>query len=159
MLLALTGFAGVCIGALLNAGWNYAMARRAERRELRTAARLLLPELLQNKEHLETAFKTGSWSYVQFGTDRWERHEVKFMSSLESEWVELVQIYTAFDLLNRDRKIREEEKRMESILEDGDDFDYFELTLKAADRATSALRKVAGLAPNESLRIQEFFWV
>lgn len=81
------------------------------------------------------------------------------MSSLESEWVELVQIYTAFDLLNRDRKIREEEKRMESILEDGDDFDYFELTLKAADRATSALRKVAGLAPNESLRIQEFFWV
>jgi hypothetical protein len=159
MLLALTGIAGVCFGALLNAGWTYAMARRAERRELRTAARLLLPELLRNVERLESAFQTGSWSHAQFETRQWESHEVEFMSSLKGEWVELVQVYTAFDLLNRDRKIREEEGRRERITDDGDDFDYFELTLKAAGRTTGALKKVAGLAPSETLRIQEVFGV
>jgi hypothetical protein len=157
MTFALVGILGACIGALLNAGWNYALARRAERRELRTAARLLLPELLQNREHLDTAFKTGSWGHVRFETDRWKRHEVLFMSSLEDEWVELTKVYTAFTLLNADRKIRDQEQR--HAFDEGDDFDYFELTLKAADESLVVLRKVAELPPGETLRIQEYFWV
>jgi hypothetical protein len=156
MTFALVGVIGAVIGALLNAAWNYALARRTERRELRTAARLLLPELLQNREHLETAFKTGSWRHVQFEIDRWKRHEVLFMSSLEDEWVELTKVYTAFTLLNADREIRDKERR--DPFED-DDFDYFELTLKAADESIVVLRKVAELPSGETLRIQEYFWV
>lgn len=156
MMLALTGIIGVCLGALLNAAWTYGLARRSERRELRTAARLLLPELLENREQLATAYKTGSWSHVVFKTERWSQHEVRFMSALETGWIELTKIYTAFDLLNRDRKFREAEN--DPALE-GDDFDYFELTLEAADRATFMLKQAAGLAENETLRIQEFFWV
>ncbi len=159
MLLALIGFIGVCFGALLNAGWSYAMARRAERCELRTAARLLLPELLENKEHLETAFRTGSWNYARFSTDRWQRHEVEFARSLNGEWVDLTKAYKAFDLLNLDREIRRDEGRTQCLLDDGDDFDYCDLTLEAAGRAATSLRKVAGLPSNEALRIQEFFCV
>ena len=135
------------------------MARRAEHRELRTAARLLLPELLENREQLRSAFETGSWCYIEFSTDRWQRHQVEFMRALDGEWIDLTRAYKAFDLLAISRRIREEEGRTESILDDGDDFDYCELTLEAADRAASSLRKVAGLPPDEALRIQEVFCV
>jgi hypothetical protein len=159
MLLALIGFIGVLLGAVLNATWTYALARRSEHRDLRTAARLLLPELLENREQLKKALETGSWSYVEFSTDRWGRHQVEFMRALDGEWIDLTKTYKAFDLLVIDRRIREEEDRNDSILDDGDDFDYCELTLEAADRATASLRKVAGLRPDEALRIQEVFCV
>lgn len=158
MLIALIGIGGVLLGGLLNAAGGYVLAQRVERRELRTAARLLLPELLQNRENLATAFRGGSWDAARFETTRWAQYELTVISALRDEWAGLTKVYTAFNLLNVDREIRREEGR-KSILEDGDDFDYFELTLEATDRAVGILRRWAGLDPDESLRIQEYFCV
>lgn len=159
MFVALIGVLGVLLGALLNALGSYLNARRAERRDLRTAARILLPELRQNVQNLSTTFKLEDWRHAEFATQRWAQHELTVVKALGGEWVRLVAVYTAFDLLNADRKIRLEEGWHKGQGLEGDDFDYLELTLNSADKAVQALRKWAGLGPKDSIRIQEYFGV
>jgi hypothetical protein len=157
MLIALIGIGGVLLGGFLNAAGTYVMARRAEQRDLRTAARILLPELLENQKNLEDAFRTGRWDYAHFETRRWAQYELTVVKALGKEWAQLTAVYTAFVLLNGDREIRKGSN--ESIHDDGDDFTYFELTVEAANKAVETLRRFAGLGPGDSLRIQEFYGV
>ena len=159
MFLALIGVLGVLLGALLNALGSYLSARRAERHDLRTAARILLPELQQNVQNLSTTFRLEDWRYAEFATQRWSQHELTVVKVLGGEWAQLVAVYTAFGLLNADREIRLEDGWHNAQGLEGDDFDYLELTLKSAERAIQALRKWAGLGPKDSIRIQEYFCV
>lgn len=159
MLVALIGVLGVLLGALLNTFTTYLSARRAERRDLRTTARILLPELQQNVQNLSTTFRLEDWRHAEFETERWAQNELTVVKALGAEWAHLVSVYTAFDLLNADRKIRLEEGWCKGQGLEGDDFDYLELTLERAEKAAQALRKWAGLGPGDSLRIQEYFCV
>lgn len=159
MFVALIGVLGVLLGALLNALGSYISARRAERRDLRTAARILLPELQQNVQNLSMTFRLEDWKHAELVTQRWAQHELTVVKALGGEWAQLVAVYTAFGLLNADREIRLEEGWHKSQGLEGDDFDYLELTLKSAKRALQALRKWAGLGPKDSIRIQEYFCV
>ena len=60
MLIALIGICGVLLGGFLNAAGTYVMARRAEQRDLRTAARILLPELLENQKTWRQPLRLGA---------------------------------------------------------------------------------------------------
>src|SRR5665811_280060 len=147
MLIALIGICGVLLGGFLNAAGTYVMARRAEQRDLRTAARILLPELLENQKSLEEAFETGRWDYAHFETRRWAQYELTVVQAIGDEWAQLTAVYTAFGLLNADRENRRGSN--EGIHDDGDDFTYFELTVEAASKAAQTLRRWAGLAPGD----------
>jgi hypothetical protein len=50
MTAAIFGLGGVVIGALVTGATNYVLQRRAERREIRAAARLMLPELSNTRD-------------------------------------------------------------------------------------------------------------
>ena len=155
MSVAVVGIAGVLLGALLNALGGYVLMRRREKREIRTAARLLLPELLENRSTLDTALVLERWECVSFDTERWQQYETVLAGSMGERWTELTKTYTAFTLLNADRSHREPD----AVIDDGDDFEYLLLAKDSADEAIGIVHQLAGVPQGTKLKLQEVFGV
>ena len=78
MTAAIFGLVGVVIGALITGGTNYVLQVRAERREIRAAARLMLQELTNTGDAIRYAIKLNDREFVAGATSEreWERHHL-----------------------------------------------------------------------------------
>jgi hypothetical protein len=141
VLIALIGILGIFLGGFLNASFSFLLARRAERRETKTAARLVLPELLENRERLESALEAKRWRHIDFRTGRWRQHELSIASGFGPEWGLLATVYTALMLLNDDRRYYEADEEIEFE----DDLGYMQLAAENLDDAVRILQKWAGV--------------
>lgn len=149
MPVALVGILGVLLGGLLNAALSYLLARRADGRQTRTAARLVLPELLENRERLDAALKVKLWGSVDFKTARWRQHEVTIASGFGKEWEILAMVYTAMVLLNSDRPYYDDDEE----IDEADDLQYMQLAAENLDDAIEVLRNRASLTYSRALQL------
>jgi hypothetical protein len=86
---AIFGLIGVIIGALITGGTNYVLQVRAERREIRAAARLMLQELTNTGDAIRYAVKLDEREFLQSATreDEWKRHHLFLARHLsDEEW-------------------------------------------------------------------------
>ena len=148
MLIAFIGILGVLLGGFLNALFSYLLARRSDGRQTKTAARLVLPELLENRDRLAAALETKRWGSVDFKTRRWQQHELVIASGFGKEWELLAMVYTAMVLLNNDRPYYDEEEEIDEI----DDVQYMQLAAENLDDAIEVLRKRASLTHGRVLQ-------
>jgi hypothetical protein len=156
MLAAIAGIGGVILGAGLSALSARARRRRVEREDARSAARLLLPELIQNERSLGCAITFERWVDVCFEIDRWRLHEAAIARALANDWADVAAIYTAFMLMGKDREIAESDDEMEF---DGDFVEYMLLTLERLRAVVSRLQDLAEIRDGEEIRIPEFYGV
>lgn len=147
MLVALIGVLGILLGGFLNASFSYLLARRAEGRLARTAARLVLPELLENRQLLTSGLESKRWRYIDFRSTRWQQHEPVIATGFGDEWALLASVYTALLLLNDDRKYYDEDEE----ISDSDDLGYMRLAAENLDDAIGTLGKWAGMGDTEVL--------
>lgn len=155
MLTATIGVLGILLGGALNALAGYWLSKRREQREVTAAARVLLPELLGNMQSLEVAITFKRWCDVDFATSRWKDHEPTLAACPDDEWQHVSLVYTAFELLNADRRRR----GTRGVIDDPDDIDYM---VRAADEARDALallQRVAGVHDTRHLVLPESLWV
>lgn len=148
MLVALIGVLGVVIGGFLNASFSYLLARRSEGQLAKTAARLVLPELLENQQRLNLAIGSERWRDIDFQTRRWQQHELAIATGFGREWAHLAAVYTALMLLNSDRKIYDDDEVIES-----DDLSYARLANENLEDAIRDVRKWAGLGETDVLML------
>jgi hypothetical protein len=75
---AIFGLVGVVIGALITGGTNYALQVRAERRELRAAARMMLQELSNTSAALGFAVEHDQRGILEHALDesQWTPHHL-----------------------------------------------------------------------------------
>jgi len=89
MTAAIFGLIGVVIGALITGGTNYVLQVRAERREIRAAARLMLQELANTGSAIRYALKLNDREFLRGATheDEWHRHHMLLARHLsDEEW-------------------------------------------------------------------------
>lgn len=110
MTAAIFGLVGVLIGGALNIVNAYLAERRAQKREGRTAARLLLPELIEASRMLMTAKQTNRFPGTDFPRLQWTKHEATLARLLDSgTWDSVSQVYTSLHLFDDERPKFEEE--------------------------------------------------
>jgi hypothetical protein len=86
---AIFGLVGVVIGALITGGTNYVLQVRAERREIRAAARLMLQELTNTGAAIRYAIELNDREFLRGATseDEWNRHHLFLARHLsDEEW-------------------------------------------------------------------------
>jgi hypothetical protein len=86
---AIFGLIGVVIGALITGGTNYVLQVRAERREIRAAARLTLQELTNTGDAIRIAIRLNNREFLRGSTseDEWKRHHLFLARHLsDEEW-------------------------------------------------------------------------
>lgn len=89
MTAAIFGLIGVVIGALITGGTNYALQVRAERREIRAAARLMLQELTNTGAAIRYALALNDRRMLEHAAhqDQWNRHHLLLARHLsDDEW-------------------------------------------------------------------------
>ena len=89
MTAAIFGLVGVVIGALITGGTNYVLQVRAERREIRAAARLMLQELTNSGDAIRYAIKLNDREFLHGATseNEWNRHHLFLARHLsDEEW-------------------------------------------------------------------------
>ncbi len=89
MTAAIFGLIGVIIGALITGGTSYVLQVRAERREIRAAARLMLQELTNTGDAIRYAIKLNQREFLHGATweDEWKRHHLLLARHLsDEEW-------------------------------------------------------------------------
>ena len=144
---AIFGLLGVVVGAVLNGLQNYSLARRKERREVRTAARLLLVELQELERSLRWALADPDRASVA-GLEMkwWDDHQVQLAGSLDGEW-------SALHLVNESLRLfkdeAEDEDPDEPLTED--DLAHLRLTHDVAQDAITVLRSAAGMSTSRAL--------
>lgn len=148
---ALIGVLGVLLGGFLNASFSYLLARRAERQKTKTAARLVLPELLENQQKLRSALESKRWRHIDFRSERWKRHELAIASGFDQDWTLLASVYTAFAILNDDRQSYGADEE----IDDPDDLGYMSLAGENLDDAIRSLGKWAGMGEVKVLKLPD----
>ena len=128
------------------------MTRRAEQKHATTAARLVLPELLENRHLLQSALEIKRWRFIEFQCDRWRQHELTIASGLGREWQQLTSVYTALILFNMERHEMDEEAEINLP----EDLEHLELALINLDEAIEALAKWAGLSKVEVITTPDY---
>ena len=89
MTAAVFGLVGVVIGALITGGTNYVLQVRAERREIRAAARLMLQELTNTGAAIRYAIELDDREFLRGATseDEWRTHHLLLARHLsDEEW-------------------------------------------------------------------------
>lgn len=120
---------------------------------MRTAARVVLPELIAAERALNYGLDLKRWSHLEFKTDRWVAYEVRLAATSDGAWELLTKAYTAFALLNKDREIRPADEP----LEDGDDVEYVLQALETTRAAIVVARGLAGVSPDAQLSLPECY--
>jgi hypothetical protein len=141
MISALFGLAGVLIGGALNLWVGLRLARRRDRRELRTAARLLLPELEEIRRAFTVPSRPSRWGALcDFPTERWVAHETQLAHSLANEqWSDLQSVYTSLALFVDEASDHDADDELYS-----DDHAHIDLTLAVLDGAIESVASIAG---------------
>lgn len=89
MTAAIFGLVGVVIGALITGGTNYMLQVRAEQREVRAAARLMLQELTNTGDAIRYALALDNHEFLRgvASEDEWKRHHLLLARHLsDEEW-------------------------------------------------------------------------
>src|SRR5215207_675291 len=89
MTAAIFGLIGVMVGAAITGGTTYVLQVRAEQREIRAAARLMLQELTNTGDAIRYAIKLNDREFLRGATseDEWKRHHLLLARHLsDEEW-------------------------------------------------------------------------
>jgi hypothetical protein len=89
MTAAVFGLIGVVIGALITGGTNYFLQVRAERREVRAVARLMLQDLSGSADLIRFALDRDEPQLLEdsFNEEEWKRHHLLLARHLsDDEW-------------------------------------------------------------------------
>jgi len=128
------------------------MTQRAERRQAATAARLVLPELFENRHLLESALEIRRWRFIEFQCDRWRQHELTIASGLGEEWHQLTMVYTALVLFNMERHEMDEDEEIHFP----EELEHLELALTNLDEAIATVAKSAGVSTVEVIAMPDY---
>lgn len=145
---AIFGLLGIVVGAVLNGLQNYSLVRRKERREVRTAARLLLIELEELEHSLRLALVNPNRATVARLDEMkwWNDHHVDLADSLDNEWSALQVLNESVRLLKHEAE--EVEERDEPLTET--DLAHLRLTHDVTQDAIALLRRAAGLSTSRA---------
>jgi hypothetical protein len=140
MISALFGLAGVLIGGALNLLVGLRLAQRRDRRELRTAARLLLPELEEIRRAFTVPSRPTRWGALSdFPTERWVANETQLAHSLADEqWSDLQSVYTSLALFVDEASDHDADDELYS-----DDHAHIDLTLAVLNGAITSVASIA----------------
>ena len=130
---------GVVLGVLGSSGFQYYLHRRAERRGVRTMARLLIPELEDIVRGLRMALAHPHRDALGgFPRARWEECEKQLAESLDVvDWLSLENVYTSL------RLFESEAEEMGEVPITSDDRAHIQLTLDCAADSLSRMRQLA----------------
>jgi hypothetical protein len=86
MLAAIFGLVGVLVGGLLTGGFDYFMAWRRDRLDVRAASRVVAGELLLNAMHLVSAAQSHRWNPIRMNRrDRYEECSMTLARALPGD--------------------------------------------------------------------------
>jgi hypothetical protein len=140
MVSAVFGLVGVLVGGALNLWVGLRLDRRRNDKELRTAARLLLPELEEIRRILCVPSRPTRWGGLRdFPSERWATHERHLAESLsDQQWSDLETVYTSLRLFEDEAESYEPHDELFS-----DDVAHIELTVAVLLTAIESVERLA----------------
>jgi hypothetical protein len=148
---AIFGLVGVLVGGLLNGAGLWLVERHRSRRAARTAARLLLPELIEIERILTIRmWREPKWrGMAEFPHERWDRYESTLAPVLSKwDWAALTSLYESLRLF-------EDEASYHAKLDtpvDGESLEYLHLTQGVAADAMQVRHRLGDVPTEEERR-------
>lgn len=143
---------GVIVGGGLNLVSGMVLDRRRERRNLRSAARLIHSELKLIEIVLGTVLSSGRWGELpEIDTGRWVEYERDLSVWLSNaDWESLAVVYQSIALFaTESAEAKLEATDDEPVDMSGEDLAHVRLTLETVRDALPRIRKLAGLAESD----------